>query len=129
MSTTPVPAINLDLTLEEQWTVHQAFLSYVEIAVKDDMALPHPTVELTILEISVFELDRLAMSVSITPTASLPRRETRIWLAPWFRRSISSGVPNSPKVGIRTKSVRSGIFRCGGSKRTRRIGFEDDPSG
>lgn len=67
VKTTRTPVIDLDLTLEEQWTVHQAFLDYVEIAVEDDTDLPRPTVELTILEkiedgefvFTVFELDRL----------------------------------------------------------------------
>jgi hypothetical protein len=56
-----------EFTLKEQWAIHQAFLDYVETATRDETDLPHPTVELTILEkiengdisFSAFEVDRL----------------------------------------------------------------------
>lgn len=61
------PATDLDLTQSEQWAVHQAFLDYVTVAVRDDTSLPKPSVELRILEklegddhaFTAFELDRL----------------------------------------------------------------------
>ena len=67
VGTNTAPTSEFELTLKEQWAIHQAFLDYVEVAVRDDTDLPQPTVEITILEkiedgdftFTAFELDRL----------------------------------------------------------------------
>lgn len=67
VGTNPAPVSEFEFTLEEQWAIHQAFLDYVEVAVRDDTNLPQPTVELSILEkiedgdlaFTAFELERL----------------------------------------------------------------------
>lgn len=67
VGTNTAPASEFEFTIEEQWTVHQAFLDYVEVAVRGDTDLPQPSVEITILEkiedsdfvSTPFELDRL----------------------------------------------------------------------
>ncbi|ADQ68946.1 hypothetical protein C499_06820 [Halogeometricum borinquense DSM 11551] len=65
--TNTAPASKFEFTLEEQWAIHQAFLDYVEVAMRDDTDLPKPTVEIVILEkledgnfsFTAFELERL----------------------------------------------------------------------
>lgn len=67
VDTNTAPTFVFTFTLEEQWAIHQAFLDYVEVAVRDDTDLPQPTVEITILEkiedgdftFTSFELDRI----------------------------------------------------------------------
>lgn len=50
VGTNTAPASEFEFTIEEQWAIHQAFLDYVEVAVRDDTDLPQPSVEITILE-------------------------------------------------------------------------------
>lgn len=67
VGTDPAPVSEFEFTLEEQWAIHQAFLDYVEVAVRDDTNRPLPTAELTILEkiedgnlaFTAFERERL----------------------------------------------------------------------
>lgn len=67
VGTNTTPTTEFEFTLEEQWAIHQAFLDYVEIAVRDDTDLPQPTVAIRILEkieegefaFTPFEIDRL----------------------------------------------------------------------
>lgn len=66
-TTNEAPETDLDLTLEEQWAVHQALTDYVEIATREEVDLPNPAVEIALLEkieagkfsFTAFELDRL----------------------------------------------------------------------
>lgn len=61
------PTADFEFSLEEQWAIHQAFLDYIEVAVRDDTNLKDPAVEITILEkleqgemsFTSFELDRI----------------------------------------------------------------------
>ncbi|MFC6963115.1 DUF7853 family protein [Halocatena marina] len=61
------PVTEFEFTREEQWAMHQAFLDYIHVAVRDDTDLPLPSVELTIIEkiedkkfaFTAFELDRI----------------------------------------------------------------------
>lgn len=65
--TNPTPTAEFEFTLEEQWAIHQAFLDYIEVAVRDDTDLKDPTIEIKILEkveagemcFTAFELDRI----------------------------------------------------------------------
>lgn len=65
--TNTAPIAELELTLEEQWILHQAFFDYITVAVWDDTGLPQPIVEISLLEkiedgiftFTSFELDRL----------------------------------------------------------------------
>lgn len=67
IETNPTPTAEFEFTLEEQWAIHQAFLDYVEVAVRDDTNLKDPAVEITILgkieagdmSFTPFELDRI----------------------------------------------------------------------
>lgn len=67
VGTNTAPASEFEFTLEEQWAIHQAFLDYIEVAVRDDTDVPKPTLEITILEkiedgdftFTAFEMDRL----------------------------------------------------------------------
>lgn len=67
IETNHAPTTEFEFTLEEQWVIHQAFLDYVEVAVRDDTNLTDPAVEITILEkieqgdigFTPFELDRI----------------------------------------------------------------------
>lgn len=64
--TNTAPTAELELTLDEQWTLHQAFLDYITAAAWDDTELSQPTVEIPLLEriedgiFTSFELNRLS---------------------------------------------------------------------
>lgn len=61
------PATEFELSRDEQWVLHAAFLDYVKVATREDTELAQPTIELEILErletgefaFTVFEQDRI----------------------------------------------------------------------
>jgi hypothetical protein len=77
VDTNTAPVTEFEFTLEEQWAIHQAFLDYVTVALRDDTDLPQPSVEITVLEkiedgdfaFTAFELERLRYECDLHATS------------------------------------------------------------